>query len=332
MRVFTKIVWDANFSVLEQRSFEYDGPVARCKGDKVAKQAEADNAAFNRQLMTIFTAQFAKQTKTLDFLQGKLQPMIDNPTGASKGDLAAERTSATDNIATQFNNAQKALQTKQFALGGRDLPSGVNEMQGEALASDAASQTADAQSKITQQDELLKQNNYWNALNVLNGQSANQENPLGYAGAATSSAGSVAGLSEAVTQANQSQLLGALGGIAGGVGTALACPVLGSQILMADGTLKNVEYLRKGDKVAGIDGKPCTVLTDAEGQHEEAVEVRFSDARVSRVSTTHTYAIDGGYVYAADMPDAKSIGTQVVFPVIINASHSYCADGVWALS
>ncbi len=66
-------------------------------------------------------------------------------------------------------------------------------------------------------------------MGVLSGNIVNSQNPLGYAGAATSGSNAVAGLSQAVTASNQSQLLGALGGIAGGVGTALSGP-LGSKL------------------------------------------------------------------------------------------------------
>jgi hypothetical protein len=64
-------------------------------------------------------------------------------------------------------------------------------------------------------------------VNALNGVAA-EENPLGYASASSTAGGTVAGLSQAVTASNQSQLLGALGGIvggaAGGLGTAIGGP------------------------------------------------------------------------------------------------------------
>lgn len=192
------------------------------KGDQIAKQAEVQQMQFQGQLMQIFQQQFGQQSDMLNFLKTNLEPQITKPTGYSDEAKAAMRASATDNISGQYDNATKALQNVQFARGGRDLPSGVDEMQAGALKGAQAKDTADALNTITLNDENLKQNNYWNAMNVLSGNVASQYNPLGYSSSATNAGNSVAGLSQAYTASKQSQLLGALGGIAGGVGTALA--------------------------------------------------------------------------------------------------------------
>src|SRR5258708_2676650 len=65
-----------------------DAPVARLKGDSTAKAAEQQQAAFNAQLMSIFQQQFGRQSAIFDYLKGKMQPMIDNPTGYSDEALA----------------------------------------------------------------------------------------------------------------------------------------------------------------------------------------------------------------------------------------------------
>lgn len=207
---------------VDAQGFNYDDTVALCKGDDVAKKQEADQAAFNTQLMASYQTQFSKQGAILDFLKGKLQPMIDHPTGYTPEALAAMRTSASDNLSTSYDNANKALQNRQFAAGGRDLPSGVNAQISGSLAQAEASDKAAAQNTVTLNDENLKESNYWNAMNVLSGNVAGQYNPIGYANSVSSGSNAVAGLSQAVTASNQSQLLGALGGIAGGVGSAFA--------------------------------------------------------------------------------------------------------------
>lgn len=190
-------------------------------GDSTAKAAEQSQANFSNTLQQIFTKQYGQQSAILNFLTNKLEPQIENPQGYSDTALNSMRTSATDQIATQYQNAQKALQNQQFENGGENLPSGVNEMQTGALRMGQASDTAAAQNQITQQNEQLKEQNYWNAVDALSG-NASQYNPQSYAGASTSAGNSVAGLSQAYTASNQSQLLGALGGIAGGAGSALA--------------------------------------------------------------------------------------------------------------
>jgi len=194
---------------------DYSGPWALAKGDKTAKEAEKQQLAFSKQLMDIFGKQFQHQMEIFNFLKGKLEPMIDHPTGYSPEALAAMRTSATENITQQTDNAQRALQTQQFALGGRDLPSGVNEMQFGALKGLEAGKIADTQNQITLADENLKQQNYWNAMNALNGQQA-LLNPLGYAGAANQGFGNVANLSQAYTQSQGPGIAGILGGVVGG--------------------------------------------------------------------------------------------------------------------
>lgn len=198
-------------------------PALSFKGDDTAKAAEQQQAAFNAQLMSIFTQQFDKQQALLGYLKGKLQPMINNPTGYSPKELAALRTGATDQLSVAYQNAQKALNNEELQKnGGSDLPSGTTAQLDAALLQQEAQDKANAQNTITMNDENLKQTNYWNALNVLNGQTAVQYNPLGYAQTATEGSNAVANLSTAYKQSQQSGLMGMLGSLAGAAGTAFS--------------------------------------------------------------------------------------------------------------
>jgi hypothetical protein len=196
-------------------SHEYSGPVDECKGDETAMAAERQQAAFNTQLMQIFGKQFAQQQDVLKYLQGKMQPMIDNPTGFSADAEAAMRTGASEQVAGSYQNAQKALANQRALRGDAGLPSGVDAQVDAQLGMAAASDSAKAQNDITLQDEQLKQGNYWNAVNALSGVGA-QFNPQSYASLYGQGASNVASLSQAVTSSKQSQLMGALGGIIGG--------------------------------------------------------------------------------------------------------------------
>ena len=221
MFVTTRITIDiASGKVLEHEGFLYpdDAPIAECKGDSTAKAQEQQQLQFNTQMMSIFQQQFANQKSTLDYLKGKLQPMIDNPTGLSAQALAATRTSATDQIAGQYENAQRALNNQQ-ALKSGDLPSGVTAQLDAGLESDTAGAQSTAQNNITMQNEQLKNQNYWNSINALNGVAA-QVNPLGYAGAYNQGSNNVSGLSQAVMYSQNSGVLGALVGGIAGAGTA----------------------------------------------------------------------------------------------------------------
>jgi hypothetical protein len=210
MRITTKIVIDSEtLEVLHRESYEYSGPVALCKGDSTAQAAEQQQATFNQQLMNIFTQQFGQQSGVLNFLQNTLQPQIQaGGQGYTPAQLAAQRTSASDTNAQQFQNAQQALNEQTAQHGGLDMPSGVNAALQQNLDVAGAQQEANSQNQITQANANLQQQNYWNSLNALNGVAA-EFNPQSYASGATSGSNAVAGLSQANTAANNSGFTGA---------------------------------------------------------------------------------------------------------------------------
>jgi hypothetical protein len=192
-------------------------------GDQTAANAEKSSAAFQDTLTSAFKTQFGQNQDLYNFLSGSLKSQINNPQGYGDQALTAMRTGATDTIASQYQNAQKALQNRQFTAGGENLPSGVNAMQTGALAQGQASDTAGAQNNITLQDQNLKQQNYWNAISGLNG--VNQGNNAGItAGNANGAGNTTAGLSQAVTSSQAAAmspfnaLIGAAGGaLTGGI-------------------------------------------------------------------------------------------------------------------
>lgn len=225
MRVHTKIVLQmtdtiGEYILVEEQGFDYEGPVERCKGDSTLQQEEQSQAAFSQELTNIFTAQYGQQSAVLDFLKNTLEPQISNPQGYSDSALAAMRAQATDSITANYNNAQAALQNGPGF--NPNLPSGVAAMQEGALKTAEAGDLSNAENTITLNNENLKQQNYWNAMNVLSGNVASQFNPLGYASADTTAASSTANLGTAYKNSQSSQLLGVLGGIAGGAGSALS--------------------------------------------------------------------------------------------------------------
>lgn len=189
-------------------------------GDTTAAGAEKSSAAFQSTLQNAFQTQFGQNQALYNFLSGKLQSNINNPQGYGDQALTAMRTNATDTIASQYQNAQKALQNRQFVAGGESLPSGVNAMQTGALALGQASDTARAQNDITTADANLKNQNYWNSVMALNG--VNQGNSANAtAGEANGAGSTTAGLSQAVTASQAAAmspfnaLIGAAGGAAG---------------------------------------------------------------------------------------------------------------------
>ena len=184
-------------------------------GDDLAKQSEQLQLNMQKQLLDAYTMQFGKQSKITDFITNKLQPQIDNPQGMSPEALTAARATALENVASQYANASKAERNREFALGGRDLPSGVNSQIQSSLDTAAASDTSKALNQIDLTNEDMKNANYWNAVNALSGNAA-MLNPQSYAGETSTAGSSLASLSQAYNASKQSQLMSTLGGIVGG--------------------------------------------------------------------------------------------------------------------
>jgi hypothetical protein len=224
MRYATRIILNSEtLEIVSADWGEWNGQVWLLKGDSTAKAAEVDQASFDKSLMAIFQSQYAKQAPILDYLSGKMQAQINNPSGYTPDQLTAMRTGATDTDASQLTNAESTLNNQiSMASGGSKLVgvSGAEVQQKAALLDAEAQKQATDQNAITTQNANLQQQNYWNAVNVLSGTAA-QYNPQSYASGATSGSGAVASASNAYTNSNQSQLLGALGGVVGGAASGI---------------------------------------------------------------------------------------------------------------
>lgn len=209
---------------------------------KVTLEASKNQLQFQQQLMTLFQQQFANQKGVLDFLQGTLKPEIaaaQAGQGYSPAALAAMRTSATDTTASEFQNAQAALNQELKTSGSANVPSGVTVGANQAFLTAEARTQAGNQNQITLANAGQAQNNFWNAINALNGVSA-QINPLGYSGEASGAGGTVANLSNsqsslqnALTNASSNSFFGKLGGsfassLGGGLGKLLTGGMGGS--------------------------------------------------------------------------------------------------------
>lgn len=345
MRITTKITLDMNTgAVLEHEFYEYQGTVALCKGDEVAEQSEQQQSAFDTQLMSMMQSQYGQQQQVYQYMKGILQPEINNPTGYSADQLTSMRTGATDANSDAFQNAQVALNNEENQKnGGSDLPSGTNSQLDAALLEQEAQTQAGSQESITSANANLEQQNYWAAMDALNGQEA-QLNPLGYANAATSGSGAVANLSQAVTSSSGPTLGSIIGSVGGGVAAAF-CPAEGSLYLMSDNSERPVETLIVGDMLKGVDDEPQTIEEIQSGL-ANIIRVVTENGCTTRNSLTHAFVLPkGGFVVAARslgkailtahgpsrVVSVEPSGKAWVFNIITNGSHSYRADGVWAL-
>jgi hypothetical protein len=123
------------------------------------------------------------------------------------------------------------------------------------------------------------------------------------------------------------------------------CPANGSLYLLPDGTEVPVETLRVGELLEGIDTEPQTI-EDIQSAVMPILRVETDDGFVGRNSHTHAYALPvGGFVEAihalgktiltakgrSKVISVTTDGEDTVFNVITNGSHTYRADGIWAL-
>ena len=196
--------------------------------DQTQQALEQEELSFDTTLQNIFQEQYTNQSAQLKYLQGQLEPEINNPQGYTPTQLATQRTQATDVNAQQYQQAQEALNNEETdASGGSKLTgvSGANTKADAQLLNAEAQTQAASQETITENNANLQQQNYWNAINALNGVAA-QENPLGYASASSGASEASSAASQANSQhiqaTSSSFLGGALGGLFGGAGSAAA--------------------------------------------------------------------------------------------------------------
>lgn len=225
------------------------GPSQATKDQQqVTLQASKQELQFQSQLMSLFQQQFANQKGVLDFLQGTLKPVIaqaEAGKGFSDAELNAMRTSSTDAVSSQFQNAQQALNQELRSSGSANVPSGVTAGADTALLAQAAQTQAGTQNQLTVANAQQARSNLFNAVNALQGVGA-QINPLGYGSEASGAGGTVAGLSGAqsslqnsITNANNSSFFGRLGGsfasaLGGGLGNFVFGGGLGNALPFAN--------------------------------------------------------------------------------------------------
>lgn len=139
-------------------------------------------------------------------------------------------------------------------------------------------------------------------------------------------------------------VLSAGNAFAGGFGGAM-CPAQGSLYLMADGSEKPVEILKVGEWIAGIDGE-AQEIEEIQSAWSPVLRIATEDGFNARNSRVHAFALPlGGFTVAINslgktVRTAKGTGKVVsvewdepdfVFNVITGGSHTYRADGIWAL-
>lgn len=342
MRVHTKIVIDiATGKVLEDEFHEYEGSVAKC--DRAA-QAEAKDA-FNTAQNTA-----TDEGSKADSISANLTPFLTNemlhPQGYSQPDLTAMLSASQAGA----GGASDAITGDAADMAARTRnPSAFTSNLDEA-ARDRMKAAAGSSENIAAKNAGLKQEQMQEGAKGLGGEYGEDTDAM------LKSMGMETGDVNALTDAGKSgwlqntnetmlDLSKEAANWGSAVGSFAGCPVAGTLYKMHDGARMAVELLVAGDKLAGIDDEP-QIIEEIERGPAPIIEVTTENGIRVRNSLTHAYALPrGGFVVASkalgksimtelgpsEVVSVEPAGEALVFNIITDGSHTYCADGIWAL-
>lgn len=268
---------------------------------------------------------------------------VSGPTGAYK----LQYNNAVSNIAQQTKNATGEVQRSLASRGFGNAPAGFAADQLRQTQQGQVAQQGAAFTDLAGRSYSDALQNFWNANNLASGAGAAATNAsISADSAAANNYANLYGTSSTPKPSVLGQVIG--GGLqaGGAVGAAAACPCEGSLLLGFDGIEKPVQAWDKGQELMGIDGKPCVLLSAPRRILRDSVEIKSLTGR-HRCSIDHTFVIpQGGYIFAhsakaqnvryedgiTTIMDSDEIGNQPVYVLELGGSHSYRADGFWALS
>lgn len=327
---------------------------------KTQKQASAGAQANDQQLAANAAKNqaFSDQTRQNlfgtysngQYSGGQLSPFLDpnsmNDTGQLKGSYLNQYNNASNDLA---ENAKNSVGTTMQAMANRGMgksPAGFGADQMRKAYSDAAAGRGNLYTGLATGQHGENVNNFWNATNMLNS-NASQTANLSVQGnqAAANNYSNLYGTASQQAPSGWAVAGQTLAQMGQAAATAYACPVEGSLYIMADGSPRAVEDLVVGDRILGIDGEPQTI-EEIESAVGPTVRVTTENGFVARNSLTHAFALPhGGFVVAtralgkvirtalgtSKVASVERVEDGLVFNVITDGSHTYCADGVWAL-
>jgi hypothetical protein len=304
----------------------------------------AETQQYMQQQSTLYSESQALQTT----LKPQLESEINNPTGFNAQELAELNASNVNTTGAQYASVQKQLNLQNSSANMAGLTSGVAAGETAALKGEAAGTVASNAANVQLASANLAEQNKQTATSELLGLESGQMSGAIQTGSVENTSENNA-FNQADTEEQQSsQMLNTIvGGVIGAGSTAMSafCPAKGSLYLMGDGTEKPVEELAVGDKIAGIDGEKQTI-EEIQTACCPTLRIETADGFVAHVSRVHAFALPkGGFVVAmfswdktivtakgtARVVSVKWDGNQEVFNVITDGSHTYRADGIWAL-
>jgi hypothetical protein len=194
-----------------------------CGATQQQKQITDEQQQFYKTLSDQYTQIFGQSQAITSALTSAFLPIIQagpSQTGFAPSQETAMRTQNTENVSTDYAQAQRATAQILAARGGGNtmLPSSVTSTILAQNANAAAAQRAQGENQITQANYQQGYQNWQTAAGVL-GSTAQLINPNAYAGSATTAGGAAATSANQIAAANFAPwgaAAGALGAVGGG--------------------------------------------------------------------------------------------------------------------
>ena len=231
MRITTYVVYDIEtWQLIDWDGYEYVGPVALAcsSGDSTAEGLEKSQAVMANQLNQDYSTAFGEQQQVLNNQVARMNYIANNPMGYTPQQLATATTSINENAATAAKQAIGAAGAYAAAHGGADVGNGaVGEVAGQ-IASAATNAKQQSLAQLSNQNQQMKQQNFWNAISGLNSAGSELGGAGGTAiggatGTANSSvnAGQLALASQQAGWSDVGGMMSVIGGLATGAGSIL---------------------------------------------------------------------------------------------------------------
>lgn len=199
-----------------------------CGASASQTQVEQMQQNFTAQLMNEHSTEFADFQSILGALKGSFSPILaagPDQEGFGKQELTALNTQAGEKVAGDVKNAQEMVQG-EFGGGDTFIPQGQEQDEMGKVASAGIKESGDLSTKIIEDDYSTGRANYWQAASSLAGV-ASAENPIGFAGAATSSGEGASKTANDIANAGNAWMAPVLGAVGGIAGAALKGPLSG---------------------------------------------------------------------------------------------------------
>jgi hypothetical protein len=164
-----------------------------------------------------YSTTFSEQQQLLANQQARLSAIAANPMGYTTAQLHDATTNINENTATAAKQALGAAAAYSAGHGAADVGSGVAGQMAAGIESGAAQSKAMQLSQLSQQNEAMKQNNFWNAIGGLNsvGSELGGQGGTAIGGAGTAANSSVGAGSGALAaqQAGWQDVAGVIGAV-----------------------------------------------------------------------------------------------------------------------